>query len=455
RTRSVGGRLRPHLSATRRAAHRPARDPQRAPGRPPRLRDRVSPRRRGRALVGALRRTRLSAGPRAADRGPRRRHAARHLAVPGGGPPAPADRHDPAQRLLLRQRSHLRGPRAAGLGALARARDRRGRGGGARLRALRRLAADGIAVRAAARLARDPARGRRSHRLLRARRRGSGGGRGADQAPARGARRRRGGAGLPAPAPGRGRRRPARGAHHARGRAHLDRSGDRGERALRERARARGRRPVRARGSARPRRPVIGRPLYSADNEDTRSELRALAPAPDDTIVCVAAGGGRALSLLGGGGGRLLAVDRRPEQLHVLELKAAALDGLSYRALRAFLGVDPSPDRLDAWGSLRGALSPAARRYWEARPTLIRDGVLYAGRLEAWLARTAAWGRRAGWLRWPDACFAATDLAAQRAVLLSRAAEVAGAERGFALLMHPAVAWLAMRDPSFLRSSEG
>lgn len=200
---------------------------------------------------------------------------------------------------------------------------------------------------------------------------------------------------------------------------------------------------------------MIGRPLYSADNEDTRSELRALAPAPDDTIVCVAAGGGRALSLLGGGGGRLLAVDRRPEQLHVLELKAAALDGLSYRALRAFLGVDPSPDRLDAWGSLRGALSPAARRYWEARPTLIRDGVLYAGRLEAWLARTAAWGRRAGWLRWPDACFAATDLAAQRAVLLSRAAEVAGAERGFALLMHPAVAWLAMRDPSFLRSSEG
>lgn len=200
---------------------------------------------------------------------------------------------------------------------------------------------------------------------------------------------------------------------------------------------------------------MSGRPLYSADNEDSRSELRALAPAPGDALVCVAAGGGRALSLLGGGGGRLLAVDRRPEQLHVLELKAAALDALPHSALRAFLGVDASAHRLDAWASLRGALSPGARRYWNARPTLIRDGVLYAGRLEAWLARSAAWGRRAGWLRWPAACLAARDLAAQRAVLLSRAAEVAGGERGFALLMHPAVAWLAMRDPSFLRSSEG
>ena len=197
------------------------------------------------------------------------------------------------------------------------------------------------------------------------------------------------------------------------------------------------------------------RPLYSADNEDSRSELRALASAPGDLVVCVAAGGGRALSLLGGSGERLLAVDRRPEQLHVLELKAAALDALPYAALRAFLGVDPDRERLDAYGSLRGALSPGARRYWDARPALVRDGVLYAGRLERWLARSAGWGRGTGWLRWPEACFAAADLAAQRAILLSRATEVAGGERGFALLMNPAVAWLAMRDPSFLRTTEG
>lgn len=197
------------------------------------------------------------------------------------------------------------------------------------------------------------------------------------------------------------------------------------------------------------------RPLYSADNEDSRSEQRALAPAPQDAVVCVAAGGGRALSLLGAGAGRLVAVDRRPEQLHVLELKAAALDALSHAALRAFLGVDPCGERLDAYAALRGSLSAPARRYWDRRRGLLRDGVLYAGRLETWLARCAALLRRGGWLRWPAAAFAAPTLAAQRALLITRAAEVAGGERGFALLMHPAVAWLAMRDPSFLRSTEG
>lgn len=201
--------------------------------------------------------------------------------------------------------------------------------------------------------------------------------------------------------------------------------------------------------------PCAPRPLYSADNEDTRSELRALVPAAGDLVVCVAAGGGRALSLLAGGAGRLLAVDRRPEQLHVLELKAAALDALPYPALRGFAGVDPERERLDVYAALRGGLSRGARRYWDARPSLVRDGILYAGRLETWLARCAAWLRRGGWLRWPEACFAAADLAEQRARLLARAAEVARGEQGFALLMHPVVAWPALRDPSFLRSSEG
>lgn len=197
------------------------------------------------------------------------------------------------------------------------------------------------------------------------------------------------------------------------------------------------------------------RPLYSADNEDTRSEQRALAASTGDLIVCVAAGGGRALSLLAAGGGRFLAVDREPAQLHVLELKAAALDALRYEQLRGFVGLDEERCRLDAYAQLRGGLSHGARRYWDGRASLVRDGILYAGRLETWLARCARLLRSVGMLAWADACASTLDLAQQRAVLAERSEDVDRSERGFAFLMHPAVAWLAMRDPSFLRSTEG
>jgi S-adenosylmethionine-diacylglycerol 3-amino-3-carboxypropyl transferase len=197
------------------------------------------------------------------------------------------------------------------------------------------------------------------------------------------------------------------------------------------------------------------RPLYSACNEDTRSEIRALEPAHCDTIVCVAAGGGRALSLLAAGGGRLLAVDRRAAQLHVLELKAAALDALPHAVLRRFLGLDPCAGRLDAYAALRGSLTPGARRYWDRRSRLVASGILYAGRLETRLAAFSAWLRRAGRFRWPATCFAAPDLATQRALLHRHRGEVERDEHAFALLLHPLFGWLALQDPSFLRSTEG
>jgi S-adenosylmethionine-diacylglycerol 3-amino-3-carboxypropyl transferase len=197
------------------------------------------------------------------------------------------------------------------------------------------------------------------------------------------------------------------------------------------------------------------RPLYSACNEDSRSELRALAPGRDDTVVCIAAGGGRALSLIGVGPRRFLAVDRRESQLHALELKAAALDAFALAPFRAFLGLEDAPDRLDAYAQLRPSLCPRARRYWDRRRGLVRRGVLYAGRLETALARYAAWLRRAGVLVWPRACFAAATLDQQRAVLARSAGEIARGERLWRAFFHPVGQALALQDPSFRRSTEG
>lgn len=197
------------------------------------------------------------------------------------------------------------------------------------------------------------------------------------------------------------------------------------------------------------------RALYGACNEDSRTELVALAPTPSDTVVCVAAGGGRALALLGAGPRRLVAVDRRESQLHALELKAAALDAFGLDRFRAFLGVVPDAGRLDAYAALRTSLSPRARRYWDLRRGLVRDGVLYAGRLETTLARFSALLRRTGLMRWPDAAFAATSVAEQRRVLVRSAEEVVRGRTHWRWLFHPVGVALALQDPSFLRSTEG
>lgn len=197
------------------------------------------------------------------------------------------------------------------------------------------------------------------------------------------------------------------------------------------------------------------RPLYAACNEDSQTEIAALAPSSADTVVCVAAGGGRALSLLGSGARRFVAVDRRESQLHLLELEAAAVEALPYAALRAFLGVDPARNRLDVHAALERALSPRARRYWSARRGLIARGVLYAGRLETMLARSSAWLRRVGVQRWPAAAFAARSLDEQREVLRREARDVLRAGRAWTALLHPVAVALLLQDPSFRRSTEG
>ncbi len=203
------------------------------------------------------------------------------------------------------------------------------------------------------------------------------------------------------------------------------------------------------------RRNLRRRPLYSACNEDTRTEIHALAPAPTDTVVCIAAGGGRALSLLAAGGGRFLAIDRSASQLHALELKAAALDALGYESYRRFLGLEPDPDRLGTYAALRGSLGAGARRYWDARAWMIGPGVLYAGRLETALAAYAAALRRAGSLDWARDWFAAPTLREQRALMRRDVARLARSERLWSVFFHPLAVFLTTRDPSFLRSTQG
>lgn len=197
------------------------------------------------------------------------------------------------------------------------------------------------------------------------------------------------------------------------------------------------------------------RPLYSADNEDTRSELTALDITGDDTVVAIAAGGGRALSLLTAGPKRLIAIDRRPDQVFNLELKAAAMDAFDLAQFQGFLGIAHGFDRLDQYRAVRPCLSRSARRYWDNRRRLIEGGVFFAGRTETALLRFMRGLKALGLMAWAEPFFQATSLEAQQALLEARREHVDRGMVWWKLFCHPLVIYSLAQDPSFLRSTDG
>jgi S-adenosylmethionine-diacylglycerol 3-amino-3-carboxypropyl transferase len=197
------------------------------------------------------------------------------------------------------------------------------------------------------------------------------------------------------------------------------------------------------------------RPLYSADNEDTRSELTALDIGADDTVISISAGGGRALSLLTASPTRLIAIDRQPDQIYNLELKAAAIENLSYEAFSAFMGLTDDADRLDQYHILRAALSPSARKYWDNRRRLIRSGVFYAGRTETAVVRFMQRLKAMRLMKWAEPFFQATTVEAQRALLQTHETQVERRLLWWRFLCHPLVIYAVAQDPGFFRSTEG
>jgi S-adenosylmethionine-diacylglycerol 3-amino-3-carboxypropyl transferase len=125
---------------------------------------------------------------------------------------------------------------------------------------------------------------------------------------------------------------------------------------------------------------------YASCNEDSACELRALEPGPGKRLFCVTAGGGRVLDLLAGGPDEVWAVDLNPSQNHLLELKIAGIKALSHPEYLAFLGVRPSRERLATYARLRPQLTEQAQRYFDARPRMLKAGVIYQGNLERFLA---------------------------------------------------------------------
>ncbi|HKU42610.1 MAG TPA: DUF3419 family protein [Polyangiales bacterium] len=129
--------------------------------------------------------------------------------------------------------------------------------------------------------------------------------------------------------------------------------------------------------------------LFSSCNEDSRSELRAFGDLRGKDVLCITAGGGRVLNLLVGEPESIWAVDLNPVQNYLLELKVAGLRELDHASYLRFLGVREADDRSVTYRRVRSALGPGAQAFFDAHPGLIRDGILFQGRLERYLCRIA------------------------------------------------------------------
>ena len=124
---------------------------------------------------------------------------------------------------------------------------------------------------------------------------------------------------------------------------------------------------------------------YACCWEDARTLLSALTMPEGGTIASIASGGDNTLYLLLLKPKHVLAFDLSAPQLHLLALKIAAFQVLSYPELIAFLGYRKHPDRSTVYTSIRPLLPANAALYWDAKQEEIVDGIIFCGRFEKYL----------------------------------------------------------------------
>ena len=135
-------------------------------------------------------------------------------------------------------------------------------------------------------------------------------------------------------------------------------------------------------------RPFFHQIVYSAANEDSRSELRALQLNTEDRVLCITGSGSRPLDLLTAVPGEIVSVDFNPCQSHLLRLKIAAIQALDYDQFSDFIGLTPSEHRLETYLTLRNQLPKYTAFYWDKNHKALQRGILYCGQ----------WERYLGWL---------------------------------------------------------
>lgn len=130
--------------------------------------------------------------------------------------------------------------------------------------------------------------------------------------------------------------------------------------------------------------------IYSAANEDSNSERKALGLHDKDVVLCITGSGARPLDLLADQPQKIVSVDFNAHQNHLLQLKIAGYKTLDYSQFIQFVGLVGCSDRLYYYKKINALLPTDSRQYWDAKTALIQRGILYCGQWEKWL-KLLAW----------------------------------------------------------------
>lgn len=128
---------------------------------------------------------------------------------------------------------------------------------------------------------------------------------------------------------------------------------------------------------------------YSACNEDSESERKALHLTPDDTVLCITGSGARPLDLLIDSPKKIISVDFNATQNHLLAIKIAAYQSLNYAEFKSFIGLENTFSRKDLYAKLSPLLTKTTQNYWDKNLNLIKNGLLYCGTWERFLRMMA------------------------------------------------------------------
>lgn len=125
--------------------------------------------------------------------------------------------------------------------------------------------------------------------------------------------------------------------------------------------------------------------------EDADVLLKALPLNQGSAVLSIGSAGDNSFSLLTTDPEMLVAVDLSEVQLHLIELKRAAIKAMEREDFLAFIGVQKSSQRRRDFELIKCEMPHGAVKYWEANLKTIEDGLIFSGKFERYFRFFRTW----------------------------------------------------------------